>query len=263
VITIGIDPVIFSLGHFMFRWYGLIVGTAIGVGVWIALREARRRGIEDLLSEAVVWLVGAGFLGARLFHVIDHWPQYAANPVQALYVWEGGLAIWGAVVAGALALALFASMRRVRFGLLADTVVPGLVLAQAIGRLACIITGDAVGKPTSGPLGLAYTSQGAMVPELGVYYTPTPVYEFLMNVGIFAVLWRLRKRSLPDGVLFLIYLVLHSAGRFAITFGSAYQLVAFGLKQAQLISLAGLLVGLPLLAFLMLRHRAVDRVAQL
>jgi phosphatidylglycerol:prolipoprotein diacylglycerol transferase len=115
-----------------------------------------------------------------------------------------------------------------------------------------------MGKPTTGPIGFAYTSSEAMVPQLGVYYIPTPVYEIVMNLSIFALLWRLRKSSLPDGVLFLIYLTLYSAGRFLITFWSSYQIVAFGLNQAQLISLAALVIGLPWLVYLLRRSRPVS-----
>lgn len=126
---------------------------------------------------------------------------------------RGGLAIWGAVVGGFVAVAIFAWRRRLRLGLLADIAAPGLVLAQGIGRIACVITGDAMGKPTSGPFGFAYRNSGAMVPQLGAYYTPTPVYEMIMNLTIFAVVWRLRNRNLPDGALFLICLLLYSTGR--------------------------------------------------
>jgi phosphatidylglycerol:prolipoprotein diacylglycerol transferase len=101
-----------------------------------------------------------------------------------------------------------------------------------------------------------------MVPQLGVYYTPTPVYEIIMNLGIFALVWRLRQRNLPDGALFLVYLVLYSAGRFIITFWSSYQIVAFGLNQAQLISLVGLIVGLPLLVLVLRRNRLTQAVVQ-
>jgi phosphatidylglycerol:prolipoprotein diacylglycerol transferase len=142
-----------------------------------------------------------------------------------------------------------------RLAVLADTIVPGLVLGQAIGRLACIITGDAIGKQTAGPIGFRYLNPGAMVPQLGVYYVPTPVFEIVMNLAIFGVLWKLRTRRLPDGALFLIYLLLYSTGRFVITFWSSYQTVALGLNQAQLISIAGLALGLPALAYLLVQQR--------
>jgi phosphatidylglycerol:prolipoprotein diacylglycerol transferase len=111
-----------------------------------------------------------------------------------------------------------------------------------------VITGDAVGKPTSGPFGFAYASPNAMVPQLGVYYTPMPVYELVANLGIFAVLWQLRKRHWPDGKLFLVYLTLYSLERFFLAFVSSYRVLAFGLTQSQIVAVFGLAVGLSLLA---------------
>ena len=262
MITINIDPILPSPGHFALRWYGLIVVTAMSVGIWVALREAKRKGLSEYqFADAIPWVFVGGLIGARLFHVIDHWPdEYSANPLRALYVWEGGLAIWGGVIGGLAALALFAWRRGLSLAVLLDTAVPGLVLGQAIGRIACVITGDAVGKPTTGPFGLAYSNPGAMVPQLDVYYAPTPVYEILMNLTIFAVAMRRRKRPLPDGALFLIYLVLYSVGRFVITFWSAYKTIVLGFDQAQLISLAGLAAGVPALVYLLWRQRCMRAV---
>lgn len=261
--TISIDPIIFSLGHFALRWYSLIVLAAVGAGLWISGREAERKGFrQGAISDLALWLLPGGLVGARLFHVLDHWPhEYAADPVRVLYIWQGGLAIWGAVVGGLGALALYAWRSRLPLPRLLDTVAPGLVLAQGVGRLACVITGDAMGRPTTGPFGVAYTSSNAMVPQVGVYYTPTPVYELLMNLAIFALLWRLRKRGLPDGALFLVYLVTYAAGRFLITFWSSYQTIAFGLNQAQIVSLAALTLGLPLLVCKLRRYQESRAVA--
>jgi len=146
---------------------------------------------------------------------------------------------------------VFAWRRGLRIPPLLDAVAPGLVLAQAVGRIACIITGDAAGKPTDGPFGFAYVSPHAAVPELGVFYTPSQVYEILMNLSIFGLLWYLRRKSLPDGALFLIYLLSYAGLRFIITFWSAYQITAFGLNQSQLISLVALAIGLPWLMMLL------------
>lgn len=240
MITISIDPVIFSIGHFMIRWYSLIVTAAVGVGVWLAAREAGRKGFnKEEIYDSAVWVVTGGLIGARLFHVLDHWPhEFAANPIRALYVWEGGLAIWGAVFGGLIAVAILARRRQWRLPRLLDAAAPGLVLAQAIGRVACVITGDAMGKPTSGPFGFAYTNPNAMVPQLGVYYTPMPVYEIVANLGLFALLWQLRKQKWPDGLLFLVYLSLYSVERFFLAFTSSYQIVALGLTQSQIVALA-------------------------
>jgi phosphatidylglycerol:prolipoprotein diacylglycerol transferase len=260
MITIPIDPIIFSIGHFHLRWYSLIVTVAMYIGVWLAVKEAGRKKFnpEEIMNSAI-WIVLAGLIGARLFHVIDHWSDvFAANPVSALYIWEGGLAIWGGVMGGLVATVILARVKRWNLPRLLDAFVPGVVLAQAVGRIACIITGDSIGKPTSGPIGFAYTSPNAMVPQLGVFYTPTPVYEILMNLAIFTLLWSLRKKNLPDGVLTLIYLALYSSMRFFITFASAYKIIALGLNQAQIVSILVLAVALPLLVITTLKQRQLS-----
>lgn len=252
MITISIDPIIFNIGHFAVRWYSLILLTAIAVGIWLTAREAERRGFrKEDIYDISIWIVIGGLIGARLFHVLDHWSdKFAANPIRAFYIWEGGLAIWGAIVGGLITGALIAWMRGWRFPKLLDAAAPGLVLAQAVGRIACVITGDAMGKPTNGPFGFAYTSPNVMVPELGVYYTPMPVYELIVNLGIFAVLWGLRKRIGPDGRLFLVYLTLYSLERFFLAFTSSYRIIAFGLTQSQIVAVVGFAIGLALLAWM-------------
>jgi phosphatidylglycerol:prolipoprotein diacylglycerol transferase len=252
MITVNIDPIIFNIGHFALRWYSLILTFAIVIGIWLTAREAEHKGFKkDDIYDAAVWIIIGGLIGARLFHVLDHWShEYAANPISALYIWEGGLAIWGAVVGGLIAAALVSWKQGWRFSKLLDAGAPGLVLAQAIGRIACVITGDAMGKPTNGPFGFAYTSPNAMVPQLGVYYTPMPVYELVVNLGIFALLWQLRKRNWPDGRLFLVYLTLYSLERFFLAFTSSYNILILGLTQSQVVAIFGLAIGLAFLAWM-------------
>ncbi|MBA4383936.1 MAG: prolipoprotein diacylglyceryl transferase [Anaerolinea sp.] len=255
MITISIDPIIFTIGHIHLRWYSLIVISAILIGVWLALKEAERKGFnKDKITDSLIWIIIAGIIGARIFHVIDHWPdEFAANPLRAFNIWEGGLAIWGGVIGGMIAAAILARIQHWNLPRLLDAFVPALVLAQAIGRVACIITGDAVGKPTNGPFGFAYTNPNAMVPQLGVYYTPTPVFEIVMNLAIFVLLWKLRKKNLSDGMLTLIYLSLYSLLRFFVAFTSSYKIIALGLNQAQIVSVLVFAISMPLIAILTLK----------
>lgn len=264
MITISIDPIIFSIGHFHLRWYGLIVATAILIGGWLAIREAGRKGFntENVMNGAV-WIIIAGLVGARLFHVIDHWSDvFSLNPIRAFYIWEGGLAIWGGVVGGFIAAVIIARNQHWKLPGFLDALVPGVVFGQAVGRFACIITGDSIGKVTSGPFGFAYTSPNAMVPQLGIYYSPTPVYEIFMNLAIFTLLWNLRKKNLPDGILTLIYLLAYSVIRFFIAFTSAYKIIAFGLNQAQIISILVTAVSAPLLVFAMTQKRKLSTIKE-
>jgi len=258
MLTISLDPIIFSVGHLALRWYSLILLAATVVGVWLTAREAARRGFrEDDIYDAALWILGGGLVGARLFHVLDHWSDvFAADPIRALYIWEGGLAIWGAIVGGLIAAAIVSWRRGWNFARLLDAGAPGVVLAQAIGRIACVITGDAMGRPTTGPFGFAYTSPNALVPRLGVYYIPMPVYEMIVNLGIFALLWQLRKRDWRDSTLFLVYLTLYSLERFFLAFTSSYQILVFGLTQSQVVAIFGFIIGTGLLALLFRRSRS-------
>lgn len=252
MITIGIDPVIVHFGHLALRWYGLIVSAAIGIGLWVTLREAERKGFgQEAIYNNLTWVLLAAVAGARLFHVADHWSHtFAAEPLRIFYIWEGGLAIWGGVFGGLAATVFLAWRNRWYLPRLLDMVAPGLVLGQGLGRVACVITGDAMGQPTTSLFGIAYSNPAALVPELGVYYTPMPLYETAMNLAIFALLWRLRRRRLPDGMLALLYLALYSSGRFALAFVSSYRIVALGMTQSQLVGVGTLAVVLPLLAWL-------------
>ncbi len=138
--TISIDPVILHIGHFMLRWYGVIVMTAIVVGVWLAAQEAEHKGIKkEDVYDAAIWVVMAGIVGARIFHVIDHWPdEFAAQPIRILYVWEGGLAIWGGVIGGLIAAAILARRRGWRIPVVLDAAAPGLVLGKLLGELPAL-----------------------------------------------------------------------------------------------------------------------------
>jgi phosphatidylglycerol:prolipoprotein diacylglycerol transferase len=252
MLTITLDPIIFHVGHFVLRWYAVILILAMTVGIWLTAREADRKGFKkDDIYGVAMWIIVAGILGARLFHVLDHWSdEYAMNPIRAFYIWEGGLAIWGALFGGLVAGAIICWRNQWSFLKLLDAATPGLVLAQAIGRIACVITGDAMGKPTTGPFGFAYTSPNAMVPRLGVYYTPMPVYEIVVNLLIFAIVWQLRKRDWQDGKLFLVYLILYSIERFFLAFTSSYKILAFGLTQSQMIAVVAFVSGLAVLAWM-------------
>ena len=239
VITIDIDPILLHLGPLALSWYGLAVVAALGVAVWLTGREARRRGLDiDAVGDVAVWAVIGGLAGARALHVIDRLPYYAANPAQILAIMNGGLAIQGAIAGGLIAGALRARQLGLPVLRVSDAAAPGVVLGQAIGRLGCLVTGDAVGPPTGGAWGIAYRNPAAMVPELGVAYQPTFLYEAAWDVAIFATLWALRGRVRGDGRLFALYLGLYGGGKFALTFLRRETVWLLGLQQAQLVALA-------------------------
>jgi phosphatidylglycerol---prolipoprotein diacylglyceryl transferase len=245
MLTIDINPVLVHIGPFALSWYGLIVAGAIAVGVRVVYAEARRRSLRmESLGDVVAWVVVGGLIGARLLHVIDRWDMYAANPMQIPMLQNGGLAIEGAILGGALAGVIGARRHRLPIHRLSDAVAPGLVLGQALGRLGCLITGDALGPQTDGLWGIRYLNPGAMAPQLGVAYQPTFAYEAAWDLVVFAILWKLRKRVRGDGRLFAIYLGLYAVGKFALTFLRSEVIWLGGLQEAQLLAVGLLLLSI-------------------
>ena len=239
MLTIDVDPVLFHLGPIALSWYGLAVALALVVGARLTLAEAARRAIPtEPVLDLVPWVAGGGLVGARLLHVVDRWDFYAANPWAIPALQNGGLAILGALLGGALAGAVGARRLGLPVRRLFDAAAPGAVLGQAIGRLGCLVTGDALGPPTDGTWGLVYRHPGAMAPELGVAYQPTFLYEAGWDLAVFALLWALRRRRLPDGHLFALYAGLYAAGKFGLTFLRSETVWFWGLQEAQVLALA-------------------------
>ncbi len=153
-ITIDIDPVLVHIGHFALGWYGIAIALAITVAVLVVRHEARRRGLDpELVLPVAGWAVAGGLAGGRLLFVLDHWSTYAADPMRSLAFQEGGLAIQGALLGGVVAGVLAARRGHLPVLTLADAAAPAVVLGQAIGRLGCLVTGDALGDSTSLPWG--------------------------------------------------------------------------------------------------------------
>lgn len=242
-ITIDVDPVLVRIGHLHLSWYGLAVALAISVALLVARHEAQRRRLDpDAMLRVAGWAVAGGLVGARALFVIDHWPDYASDPLSSVAFQEGGLAIQGALIGGFVAAFLYARHARLPVLVLADAAAPAVVLGQAIGRLGCLVTGDALGGPTSLPWGLSYVNPGAMAPQLGVALQPVFAYEAAWDLAVFGVLWTLRGRVHQPGRLFAAYVGLYAAGKFALTFLREERTWAWGLQEAQFLA-AALLLG--------------------
>jgi len=252
-IVINIDPVIFQIGDFELRWYSVAIILAVVAGIVIAAREGKRKGLPaDFVYSLAPWVVIAGLVGARLFHVIDQWESYAGNPLHIFQVQQGGLAIWGGLLAGGLAAIAYARMRHIPVGRLADTLVPALLTAQIIGRFACIVNGDAYGGVTTLPWGFVYAHPNALIPNalFGLPTHPYPVYEILWNGSTLLALLKLRRLFAKDGLLFFSYLSLYSLGRFALTFVRQENTLFWQLQQAHVIAIAALVISLGAIIYL-------------
>jgi len=259
-ITISIDPILLEVGGYaILRWYSIFITLAIFAAVWLINREFKRKGIDTShYGSIATWAIVLGIIGARLVHVVDDLSFYLDNPGRIMQIQRGGLAIWGAVGFGFLGVVIGCLRNNVPILPVIDAVAPGLVLAQAIGRFGNIVNGDAWGAETDSRFAFIYTNPDSFIPNrlLGVPTHPYPVYDMVLNLAVFALLMWLRKKSLPDGALFAIYLVFYGIGRFFIHgWFREEQIWAFGMQQAEVLSLAGVAIGLVALIWLYSRRR--------
>lgn len=247
-------PVAFQIGPLTIRWYGVLIAAAMALGLWLAYREARRRGEdpEALLKAAEFALIG-GLVGARLYYVLFNLDYYLATPWKIIAVWEGGLAIHGGLLGGLLVGGGYAWARRLPVARYLDIIAPSLVLGQAIGRWGNFFNEEAFGSPTDLPWRLYISPpQRPFGYQQSEFFHPTFLYESLWDLGVFVVLGLVLRRRLAraPGALFLAYLGLYSAGRIWIEGLRLDSLMLGPLRVAQMASALGILaagIGIPLL----------------
>ena len=243
----------FQVGPVVVRWYGILMATAIIVGLWLGHREARKEGLpaDDIIS-AGQWAILAGLVGARLYEVVFNWDYYGRFPSKIIAVWEGGLAMHGGLIVGPLVGAILAAKWKLPILHGLDIAAPSMVLGQAIGRWGNFFNEEAFGAPTNLPWKL-YISPGARPPGFARYdyFHPTFLYESLWDLGVFIALvtWLRPKYRDQPGAVFFAYVGLYSVGRFVI---ETVRLDSFWIgpfRVAHIASLVGIAVALAGLAW--------------
>ncbi|HEV8633000.1 MAG TPA: prolipoprotein diacylglyceryl transferase [Chloroflexota bacterium] len=253
-IAINIDPNIAQIGPFVLSWHGLFSAIGVIAGVTIGVRVAAEAGAnEEGAYNLALWSVAGGIVGARLFHVIDNWSYYAQNPGQIVLINEGGIAIYGAIIGGILTGFVYALRTKLDVAKVADGGAVGLILGQAIGRIGDVINGEHHGKPLDAPWAVVYTHPNTLG-EIGVPVHLAVGYELVWDLLVFGLLWMMRGR-VRDGVIFWTYIFLYGLGRFWITFYRYDTIQAFGLTQAQLIAVVGVVVA----AIMLVKMLLIDR----
>lgn len=247
-----------DLGPFRVHFYALFIILGIFIAGLLGHRRLRARGAQSLeVVDIALWAVPFGIIGGRVVHVLTHLNDYFApgvDPMSALRIWEGGLAIYGAIGFGAIGAYIGARLSRVHFTAFADAIAPGLLLAQAVGRLGNYFNQELYGTPTDLPWGLEIDNQEAMPLGLpvGTLFHPTFAYEALLSIaGAIILLWLDRKYALRRGRLFSLYLIWYSTCRFVIE-GMRIDPseILLGLRTFQWFALAGVILGLALFYFM-------------
>ncbi len=253
----SLNPVFLELGPLTIYWYGVIIATGAFIGVYLATKESDRFGLEkDLFVDLIVFALPIAVLFARIYYVIFEWEQYADGPWWKVFaVWEGGLAIHGALIGSVLTAIVFARVKKVSFWQIADIAAPSLILGQAIGRWGNFMNQEAHGGPVSEA---TYNNFHQYLPDFimnqmcidGIYYHPTFLYESFWNVLVFMLLLVLRRKNPLRGEVFLTYVMAYSFGRFFIEGMRTDSLYIFGqLRTAQFISVLLIVVAIGLFVY--------------
>ncbi len=245
-----VPPESVTLGPFTVYFYSLFILLGLGLGYLLAKPEARRLRIPlEALRMSILYGLLPGIAGARLYHVLDRFDYYAAQPAQVFALWNGGLAILGGLAGGLLGLWWFARRQRIRLLRLLDVWAPSVLLAQAIGRFGNWTNQEAFGPPTDAPWGvLIEPAHRPAEHTAATHFHPTFFYEAGLNLLGLALLLALRPRlrSKPGTVLGA-YLVIYAAGRFAVEFYRFDTAQFAGLNVAQAAAVGLAVVGIWLL----------------
>ena len=254
--VIDIDPVAIQLAGIPVRWYGIILVAAAWTAIWLAQREALRRGIRSEIAwDGAVWVGVAALVGGRALYVIQNeLPTLAEHPAHVLMVWMGGLSFYGGLIGAIIAIVLFARRRGIPLLTALDVAAPGAAIGQAIGHIGCLIGGDSYGIPTDLPWAVTYRNPGAMAP-LNVPLHPTQAYEAILLGLLFVGLWLGRERltRVGAGVTASAYLLGLAVIRFGLFFLRDEPPVLLGLKTAQWIGLG--IAALAVVVFIVARHQ--------
>lgn len=231
-----INPVAFTLFGIEVKWYGILIACGALLAIFFAERLAKSKGLyDDVVTDFSFFALIFGVLGARLYYVIFEWDYYSLHKNEIFSIRNGGLAIYGGILAGIIVGFIFSKIKKVNFWDLADISAPGLALAQGIGRWGNFINGEAHGGPTSLPWAILVNGQRVH---------PTFLYESILDIGIFFLLYfYLSKHQKFKGQLFTTYMIIYGIGRFLIEGLRTDSLYIGMFRVSQLVSLGMVLVG--------------------
>ena len=253
-ITVDPNPVAFTVFGKDIYWYGIIIALGFLLAVIYMMRRAPVFGLtqDDVLDE-VLWAVPIGVICARLYYCIFYWELYADNPISILYIWEGGLAIYGGVIGGAITILVVSRVKKIKTGTMLDIAAMAVLIGQIFGRWGNFMNREAHGTVTDSffKMGLVDAS-GAVT-----YYHPTFLYESVWNLVGFLALHFLTKKRKFDGQIFLSYLTWYGLGRVWIEGLRTDSLYLFstGIRVSQLVAALCVVFAGGALAFILIRKK--------
>ena len=255
MIEIPFDPIMLKLGPVLLSWHGFFTLVGVIAGVALSAWLAKADGMNpDYVYNTAIWAVLAAIIGARFIHVIDHLDLYISDPLRIFAIYEGGIAVWGAVLGGLAGGVLYTRVVKYPTWRLADVAAPGLILGMAIGRIGDIINGEHCALVSQAPWAFVYTHLDSPAiychmssPSLPMH--PAVVYEMIWDLLILGGLLLIRGRVFPAGMGFVSLLGFYAIGRFFISFLRDDRIWFLGLQESQVICILVLMITVPLLAY--------------
>jgi len=221
-------------------WYGMLIVAGVLAAMALCIHEEKRLHMkEDTMIDLAFWAIPLALVGARAYYAIFNWQVFAADPWSVLRIWEGGIAIYGAIIGGLIGVLCFSMRHGIPAFQLTDIIAPGLALAQGIGRWGNYFNMEAYGREITNPA-LQFFPIGVQIPGPNGYtwHMATFFYESCWDVIVFVLLWFvIRKRSVKNGTVTLWYLLLYGSGRFMIEGLRTDSLMSGSIRVSQLLSL--------------------------
>ena len=253
-----------DLGFIQIYWYSLCILTGMMIGMFLVYRETKKRNIsENLITNLIFYTVILAIIGARLYYVIFSWDYYSNNILEIFEIWNGGLAIHGAIIVGGLYLIYYTKRHKMDTLKVLDICSVGLIIGQAIGRWGNFFNQEAYGSEVTLEFLKGLHLPGFIIDGMhinGTYYHPTFLYESLWCIIGFIILLVIRRRKyIKTGQIFGVYCMWYSLGRFFIEGLRTDSLMLGSLKMAQIVSIGMFLVGL----FFFIRRLKVSRFEHL
>ncbi|MDU2674175.1 MAG: prolipoprotein diacylglyceryl transferase [Clostridium sp.] len=245
------NPIAFRIFGMDIRWYGLIIAFGVLAAFGVTYITAKKKNLDfDIIIDGFLWSFPLAIIGARAYYVAFEFENYHSI-WDMINIRNGGIAIHGGLIAGLLTAYIFTRFKKVNFFEYIDVVMPGVILAQAIGRWGNFMNQEAHGGPVTEQFISKFPQfiqQGMLIN--GTYYHPTFLYESIWNLLVCAILiFILYKKKQQHGIVIGSYMILYSIGRFFIEGLRTDSLMFFGLRIAQIVSLIGIVAGIVIIIF--------------
>ena len=264
-IAIPFNPNLVAGGSFSLSWHGLLSFVGVAAAIWIVGRAAIKENLnQDMVYNTAIFGIVGGIVGARLVHVFDNWDVYGSDPGRIIAIWNGGIGLWGGILGGWIAGALYAYFKKAPVGKLMDIAAPAMFVGQSLGRIGDIINGEHWSRALDAGWGWYFTHPSSPArfgaerffgnPERAVH--PTVVYEIIWNMIGLVLITKLKGKLKPAGAIWMVYLTWYSVGRFAIQYLRLDDVKFWGLQEAHLIAIIVLAFTVP---YMIMKVRWADK----